>query len=71
MTSELLQPFYDYMDQRRRILLDELEQIERLIGVSPRTSEIRRRYKSQQAPIAINEGDAVAGVISQSVETTT
>ena len=35
-----------YFMQRRRALLTELDDLEKLLGISPRTSEIRREHKN-------------------------
>jgi len=45
--SDLLKPFYDWLMQRRRALLTELDEIERLLGISPTTAELRRREKEK------------------------
>jgi hypothetical protein len=35
---------------RRRALLTELDDLEKLLGISPRTSEIRKREKALNPP---------------------
>lgn len=62
MTDNIFNPFYDYLEQRRRILLDELAQIERLLGTSPSTSELRKAAKQ----IVVNKADSVVGVVEYS-----
>jgi len=42
MNDELLREYYE---QKRRLILDELEWLERLLGTSPRTSQIRKAMK--------------------------
>ena len=61
MTTEpiIFSPFYDYLEKRREVLLTELDAIERVMGVSPRTAEMRKRYKQ----IEIGKNDSVAGVV--------
>jgi hypothetical protein len=46
--DELLQPFYDYLKNRRQALLTELDNIERTLGTSPRTAEIRRLHNGKK-----------------------
>ena len=46
MNDELMKPFYDYLEKERQALLTKLDSIERIMGISPRTSEIRRRHNS-------------------------
>ena len=64
MTDEIFQPFRAYLEAKRRSLLTELDEIEKLIGISPRTAEIRKRYnRSEQRTVP------VAGVVyNQDVE---
>jgi len=47
--TEPLQPFYDYLMERRRALLTELDEIEKILGTTPRISEIRKNYKISYA----------------------
>lgn len=66
MTTEpiIFSPFYEYLEQRRRVILDELAQIEKLIGIYPSTAEIRKAYKQ----ITINENDSIAGVVKNEMK---
>jgi len=48
MVDKLLEPFYKWLAERRHALLVELEEIEKLLGTSPRTSELRRMYKKKE-----------------------
>lgn len=41
---DIFQSFQQYLEARRRALLAELDEIERLSGLSPRTAEIRRQF---------------------------
>ena len=69
MTDEIFQPFRAYLEAKRRSLLTELDEIEKLIGISPRTAEIRKRYnRSEQRTVPV-DGESVVGVMyNQEVE---
>ena len=43
MNDEIMKPFYDYLEKERQALLTKLDSIERIMGISPRTAEIRKR----------------------------
>lgn len=42
--SEIFEPFREYLLAERRGLLTRLDEIERLLGVYPRTSAVRKEY---------------------------
>lgn len=56
---EPFEPFYAYLEAERQALLTKLDKIERIMGTSPRTAEIRKKYKA----IIIGESDSVGGVV--------
>jgi len=58
MSDELLQPFYEYLQAERRALLAKLDSIERLMGISPSTAELRRKAKH----VELTPDDSLAGV---------
>lgn len=60
--DEPMQPFYEYLKIRRQALLTELDQIERLLGTSPRTAEIRKRINAM-SPATIATGN-YSGIVS-------
>jgi len=43
--TDTMKPFYDYLGKERQALLTKLDAIERMLGVSPRTAEIRKQAK--------------------------
>ena len=59
MNDEIMQPFYEYLEKRREVLLTELDMLERLMGISPRNAEIRRQYKQ----MVVSEADTLVGVV--------
>ena len=61
MNDKLLKPFYDYLEKERQALLTKLDSIERIIGITPRTAEIRRKYRS----IVISNDDTIAGIVKK------
>lgn len=44
--DQIVQVLRDDLVSRRRSLLDDLDRLERLLDIKPRTAEIRRLYKS-------------------------
>lgn len=45
MNSELSEQLREYFERRRSNLLSEIDGLERLLGISPRTSELRKRAR--------------------------
>ena len=58
MTDEIMKPFYDYLEKERQALLTKLDAIERIMGISPRTAEIRKKHNQ----VKIDKIDNIAGV---------
>jgi len=52
--NKIFQPFYEYLMQRRRSLLTELEEVEKLLGVSPTTAELRKNEKKNKEPVYVD-----------------
>ena len=63
MTDEIMKPFYDYLEKERQALLTKLDSIERIMGVSPRTAELRKRHNN----VKIKSAD-YAGVVQYDSE---
>ena len=63
MNDEIMKPFYDYLEKERQALLTKLDSIERIMGISPRTAEIRKRHNN----IKIKSAD-YAGVVQYDSE---
>lgn len=69
MTDEIFQPFRNYLEAKRRSLLTELDEIEKLIGISPRTVELRKWYeRNGRRTMPVSSSDAVIGVGAHVVE---
>ena len=57
-SDDILKPFYEYLQLERRALLTKLDSIERVLGISPRTAELRRQHNN----VKINATDNIAGI---------
>jgi len=60
--NELFAPFYKYLEAERKALLTKLDSIERIMGISPRTAEIRKRYNHARPVVVVDDG-TIAGVV--------
>lgn len=58
--SDIMQPFYEYLEKERQALLTKLDAIERILGTSPRTAEAR---KIGVRTIKLREHENVSGAI--------
>jgi hypothetical protein len=54
VTLTLDETLRSYFMERRRSLLTELDNLEKLLGVTPRTSEIRKAQKAANPPPQYN-----------------
>jgi hypothetical protein len=64
MDDELFGLFHRYLEERRRALLTELDEIERQLGTSPRTAEIRRKFNGHKIILSPQNGDDLAGAVT-------